>query len=263
MAERKPLSKKIRFEVFKRDKFTCQYCGRMAPDVMLEVDHIKPVAKGGTNKITNLITSCHDCNSGKSDRELSDDAVVKRQQEQMLIAANKREQLEMMEQWREELDNFEDEQVYKFENYLRKIHCMPDGISLSEHGVKKVKQWLKEYSFAELTEAASELSNRYDSDVFTNDNDGRLKFDEFFSKIPNIAKYKKNPMSDEQKKVFYLRKILINRLSYMDKAVAYVMIDDALRNGTSYEDIHSICCTCTSWTNFKDRMHNLTSEYAW
>ena len=48
---RKPLSKKIRFEVFKRDKFTCQYCGRMSPDVILEVDHIEPVAEGGDNEI--------------------------------------------------------------------------------------------------------------------------------------------------------------------------------------------------------------------
>jgi 5-methylcytosine-specific restriction endonuclease McrA len=29
---RKALSKKLRFEVFKRDNFTCQYCGRAAPD---------------------------------------------------------------------------------------------------------------------------------------------------------------------------------------------------------------------------------------
>ena len=49
MAERKPLSKKIRFEVFKRDSFTCQYCGKSALDVVLELDHIKPVAKGGSN----------------------------------------------------------------------------------------------------------------------------------------------------------------------------------------------------------------------
>ncbi len=65
MADRKPISKKTRFEVFKRDKFTCQYCGRMSPDVILEVDHIKPVADGGTNKLINLITSCRDCNRGK------------------------------------------------------------------------------------------------------------------------------------------------------------------------------------------------------
>ena len=65
MAERKALSKKLRFEVFKRDKFTCQYCGRMAPDVILEVDHINPVAEGGNNNFNNLVTACQDCNRGK------------------------------------------------------------------------------------------------------------------------------------------------------------------------------------------------------
>ena len=69
---RKPLSKKIRFEVFKRDKFTCQYCGRMSPDVILEVDHIEPVAEGGDNEITNLITSCRDCNRGKGNMTMDD-----------------------------------------------------------------------------------------------------------------------------------------------------------------------------------------------
>lgn len=58
---RKGISKKLRFEVFKRDSFKCQYCGESAPDVLLEVDHIKPVASGGDNEITNLITVCKDC----------------------------------------------------------------------------------------------------------------------------------------------------------------------------------------------------------
>ena len=58
MAKRKTLSKKIRFEVFKRDSFTCQYCGRSAPDVILEVSGLNPVANGGDNDIMNLITSC-------------------------------------------------------------------------------------------------------------------------------------------------------------------------------------------------------------
>lgn len=68
MTKRQPISKALRFEVFKRDKFTCQYCGRSAPDVNLQIDHIHPVAKGGDNDILNLITSCADCNSGKRDR---------------------------------------------------------------------------------------------------------------------------------------------------------------------------------------------------
>lgn len=67
---RKPITKKLRFEVFKRDAFTCQYCGRMAPDVILDVDHINPVSNGGDNDIVNLITSCKDCNRGKGKRKL-------------------------------------------------------------------------------------------------------------------------------------------------------------------------------------------------
>lgn len=66
MTERKGLSKRIRFEVFKRDEFTCRYCGRKPPEVILNVDHIVPVVHGGGDEVSNLATSCFDCNSGKS-----------------------------------------------------------------------------------------------------------------------------------------------------------------------------------------------------
>lgn len=69
-SKRKSLSKKVRFEVFKRDKFACQYCGRNPPGVVLEVDHITPVSLGGGNIEDNLITSCLDCNRGKSNVSL-------------------------------------------------------------------------------------------------------------------------------------------------------------------------------------------------
>lgn len=62
---RKALSKKTRFEIFKRDGFTCQYCGKQPPDVVLVVDHINPVANGGDNDQMNLVTSCETCNQGK------------------------------------------------------------------------------------------------------------------------------------------------------------------------------------------------------
>ena len=94
MGDRKALPKKIRFEVFKRDRFTCQYCGRMAPDVILEVDHIQPVAEGGKNTMLNLITSCRDCNRGKGKTRLTDDTELKKQQAQMTELSEKREQLE-------------------------------------------------------------------------------------------------------------------------------------------------------------------------
>lgn len=66
MAERKPIGKSLRFKVFKRDSFACQYCGATPPAAVLEIDHIHPVSKGGENGIDNLITACFDCNRGKS-----------------------------------------------------------------------------------------------------------------------------------------------------------------------------------------------------
>jgi predicted restriction endonuclease len=61
---------KTRFHIFKRDNFRCQYCGRSSDDVQLEVDHIIPVSKGGSNDVDNLITSCRECNRGKSNHEV-------------------------------------------------------------------------------------------------------------------------------------------------------------------------------------------------
>ena len=61
------LSPSRRFAILKRDDFTCQYCGRWAPWVALEVDHIHPVRAGGNVSDDNLTTACSECNRGKSD----------------------------------------------------------------------------------------------------------------------------------------------------------------------------------------------------
>jgi len=58
---------KLRFEIFRRDAFTCQYCGRKAPDVILHIDHIYPKSKGGLNNAGNYNTACIECNLGKGD----------------------------------------------------------------------------------------------------------------------------------------------------------------------------------------------------
>jgi len=63
---------KLRFEILKRDNFTCQYCGRKSPEVILEIDHIYPKSKGGLDKAENYITACSDCNVGKGDSILNE-----------------------------------------------------------------------------------------------------------------------------------------------------------------------------------------------
>lgn len=68
---RKSLRKSTRVLILDRDKYTCQLCGRSAPDAKLHVDHIIPVIAGGTDGLDNLRTLCVDCNLGKSDLNLS------------------------------------------------------------------------------------------------------------------------------------------------------------------------------------------------
>lgn len=64
------IGSKMRFEILKRDNFTCLYCGRNPPEVKLHVDHIIPKAQGGKDVPENLKTACQDCNLGKKDNPL-------------------------------------------------------------------------------------------------------------------------------------------------------------------------------------------------
>jgi hypothetical protein len=63
---RKPISRRLRFEILRRDNYACRYCGGSAPDVALTVDHVLPVALGGGDDPSNLVTACAGCNAGKT-----------------------------------------------------------------------------------------------------------------------------------------------------------------------------------------------------
>ncbi|MFB5946089.1 HNH endonuclease [Albibacterium profundi] len=65
--ERQKMTNKLRYEVLKRDRFRCKYCGATSDYIQLHVDHIKPVSKGGESVESNLQTLCSTCNNGKSD----------------------------------------------------------------------------------------------------------------------------------------------------------------------------------------------------
>lgn len=67
--QRRLVTPGLRYDVMKRDGFRCVLCGRSAEDgVLLHVDHIIPVSKGGRTIMENLQTLCSECNLGKSDK---------------------------------------------------------------------------------------------------------------------------------------------------------------------------------------------------
>lgn len=127
--------------MFKRDSFTCQYCGSQAPDVVLNVDHIVPVSKGGDNKATNLITSCFSCNSGKSDKELSDDSIVKKQMAQAKQIEERAAQIKMIAEWVKAQSS--SAEIDAINEVLSEI----DNTQLTDLGVRSMKKRIRKHGF--------------------------------------------------------------------------------------------------------------------
>lgn len=58
------ISKRVRYEVLRRDNYTCRYC--RSAENPLTIDHLVPVSLGGSDDPSNLVAACKDCNAGKS-----------------------------------------------------------------------------------------------------------------------------------------------------------------------------------------------------
>ena len=156
--KRRAISKKLRFEVFKRDKFKCQYCGKGAPDVVLVIDHIHPHSKGGANTILNLITACDPCNNGKGARTLDDDSVVAKQRDQLEQMQERRDQLAMMMEWQRGLASLTDETVKSIDEFF--TSCVP-GWDLSDDGLAAVRAALTSMNASEIVEVLRESATKH------------------------------------------------------------------------------------------------------
>jgi hypothetical protein len=88
------VSKRLRYEILRRDNHACRYCGATAPDVKLNVDHVIPQALGGGNTPTNLVTSCAACNAGKTSSMPNAMPVADVEQQTFRQAADMKESVE-------------------------------------------------------------------------------------------------------------------------------------------------------------------------
>lgn len=259
MANRKSLSKKIRFEVFKRDSFKCQYCGKSSPDVILEVDHIKPVSEGGTNDITNLITACFDCNRGKTNILLDDNAVIEKQRKQLEELNERRNQLKMMMEWREGLQNIEQD---KIDIIIEKFEEIVYPFTLNDKGVKTAKKMIKKFDLNLILDCIEISTNQY------------LKYDSKTEQYTSetvekswkyIEKIATNKLRGEEKPylkdLYYIRGILKNRLSYLDlnKAIKYLELAH-VEAGYSIESLKELSLEVKNWTDFRDSIENMLED---
>lgn len=163
MAKRKGLSKGTRFEVFKRDRFRCAYCGQSPPVVVLQIDHILPVSQGGNNDIDNLLTACQDCNAGKSDKPL--DQIPRPLDDQMADRKEKREQVEEYNRFLaaertrelETVDRIEDHWMELSGRVPGKVYRWPNDWGIS------VRTFLKHLPEAEVVDAIDIAFSRHPS----------------------------------------------------------------------------------------------------
>jgi len=247
--KRRAMSKKTRFEVFKRDSFTCQYCGKSAPDVILHVDHIKPVKEGGTNALFNLITSCVDCNLGKGARELSDNSVLSKQKKQFDQINERREQLELLMQWKTELLALVNKQF----DYINTEFSRCTSHTINEHGKKTVLEWIKKFGFETVFDLISEATNKYG--IFENDEITNESASIIFTNIGKMCYWKNRDIKHpEEKKLFYLRGIMRKRYSYCNEYEAMAILKKAYNENTSIEELKTVILSCRNWSQWKENM---------
>lgn len=248
MAQRKTFTKSLRFEIFKRDSFTCQYCGQKSPDVLLEIDHIEPVSKGGTNDILNLLTSCKACNSGKSDRRLSDASVVEKQRRQLEELQDRKEQIEMMFQWQKGLLDLDDSVTDQLASYWSEI--VP-GYSLNENGIKALKKFRKNFEISEIMAAMKVAAESYLTFNEGCPEQGSVEL--AWKKIGGICRLTRlEKESPDLKRLYYIRGILRNRLSYLNEVFAMQLLREALSLGASIDSLETHAKEVRNWTQWRN-----------
>jgi hypothetical protein len=254
MAKRKGISKKIRFEVFKRDSFKCQYCGATAPEVILHVDHIKPVFEGGKNELLNYVTACEACNLGKGKRTLDDKTIAEKQKAQMDELNERRLQLEMMMKWREGLSEIDDT---KFKYAQEKWETLAMPFILNELGIKDLKQTLKKFPLEVVLDAIETSCSQY----LETDKDGKCtpgSVQKSFDYIGKICTNKKKEAEKPYlKDLYYIRGILKNRFNYINMWQTLDLLEEAYNCGVTVEQLKKIAKEVRNWIMFKDVMQDV------
>lgn len=84
-----------RLAIYIRDNFICQHCQlnlqtiQPGDGLRIELDHLTPVSKGGSNHQSNLVTSCSKCNLERGDRNLEEIHPLHSNQQRILRQASK------------------------------------------------------------------------------------------------------------------------------------------------------------------------------
>lgn len=254
-AKRKSIPKKTRFEVFKRDKFTCQYCGIKAPEVVLVVDHVNPVAEGGDNSILNLISACIPCNAGKGAVPLSDASALEKQREQLEQLQERREQLDMMLEWQRGLSDLAGVAVDEAADIWRSL--LDRQWSLNERGRNELRRLISKHGLQCVLDAMRESTSKhleYDEQNKVTC-ESVIKAWEFVAKIARFEKRVEG--KPYLRELLYIRGIVRNRFSYCNQQLALSMMEEAYLSGVHIESLRRVAVEANNWTDWRNTIDEL------
>lgn len=247
MSKRRAIPKKIRFEVFKRDSFTCQYCGAKAPDVLLEIDHIQPVSKGGTDDLLNLVTACKACNSGKGDRQLAQSDVLDKKRAQLEELQARKEQIEMMFEWQKSLSDLDEQVVENLGDYWAD---KTPGYVLNESGLQDLRKLLRQFGIDEIMHAMDIAADYYLE--FENGKVTPDSFDIAFNKIGGICMVRRREREDPNiKRIYWIRGIVRRRCNYFNSQLALSLLQEAVSLGADLDELERHAKQIRNWTAWR------------
>jgi hypothetical protein len=206
--------------------------------VSLEIEHIIPVKKGGTNDITNLLTSCKECNIGKSATLLDDYTLIENQYREIINQNKNIRKVKKMHMLKLFYDRNKEIECKVFEEELLRMY----GIKLDENGRNKIKKIIRSYGILQIFET---LDSLYIRDI----NDDK-NFDLLLKQIKYDLKIKQKPYL---KDLFYIRKILINKFninSYIEKNELYKFIEAKLLDNYDKDTLISCALDCSNIRHF-------------
>lgn len=213
MSARISLRPKTRFQVFERDNFTCQYCGKKPDehDVTLEIDHTVSVKDGGTNAIENLVTSCWECNRGKGVKSLLKRTKTVDDLEQELDLAKERlKQVKKLNLVRSNIENTKKQIETATNSWLTDLlpESVPESVS------KKLLQGQKKYKFSNETLSEAVL----------------IAVDKLWPEDKGFVAYtmgvaKNLDLTDEEQEILRLYKKEVFKYDRMDQKIRQMILD--------------------------------------
>ncbi|HEY7328724.1 MAG TPA: hypothetical protein VH592_13860 [Gemmataceae bacterium] len=164
----------------------------------------------------------------------------------------RREQLEMMIQWKEELSKLKDDVIDRLSQHWSKL--VP-GYSLNENGLKTLKKLTKQFDLHEILDAMQTAVDQYVT--FQQGKPEQQSVERAWGKVSGICRTRRDEETKPYiRELYYIRGILRNRV-HVNENYVMELLEEAVRVGTDVESLKTLAKRTRNWTEFREDVESL------